>query len=93
MKKKESEFWLEFLDKNFKYKTEIFGGNNPLFIPYKTDEKSYEDKYIHNQNLLLKESAVTLSGKDKKKFQIDVNYVDNVQSNNLPSGYGSYQKY
>ena len=38
LKKSEQEFWEEFLKKNLQNKTEIFGGNNPLFIPYRTDE-------------------------------------------------------
>lgn len=49
----EKEFWDEFLKKNFEYKTEIFGGNNPIFIPFTTDAKNYEDIYIHNPKLLL----------------------------------------
>jgi hypothetical protein len=53
LKTSEKEFWQVFLNKNFQYRTEIFGGNNPLFVPFNTDEKEYEDKYIHNPNLLL----------------------------------------
>lgn len=50
---KERDFWDEFLKKNFQFKTEIFGGNNPIFIPFSTDTKNYEDLYIHNPKLLL----------------------------------------
>ena len=53
LKKTEKDFWEEFLKKNLAFKTEIFGGSNPLFIPFLTDEKDYEDRYIHNQRLLL----------------------------------------
>ena len=35
------EFWSEFLKKNLKYQTEPFGGNNPCFIPYVTNEQHY----------------------------------------------------
>jgi hypothetical protein len=49
----ESKFWLEFLKKNLQYKTEIFGGNNPVFVSFKSDEKDYEDKFIHNPIVLL----------------------------------------
>lgn len=41
-------FWSEFLEKNLKYQTEPFSGNNPIFVPFITDEKDYEDKYVHN---------------------------------------------
>ena len=47
--KTNSEFWTEFLKKNLQYQTGPFGGNNPVFIPFKTDEQKYEDKYIHNE--------------------------------------------
>lgn len=43
------EFWLEFLKTNLQYQTIPFGGNNPVFVPGVTDEKDYEDTYIHNQ--------------------------------------------
>ena len=40
----EEEFWSEFLKKNNKYQTIIFGGNNPMFKPGTTDEKVYLDQ-------------------------------------------------
>ena len=42
-------FWTEFLQKNLEYQTIPFGGNNPVYVPGLTDEKDYEDTYIHNQ--------------------------------------------
>ncbi len=51
--KTEREFWEEFMKKNLEFKTELFSGVNPVFIPYSTDQKDYEDKYIHNQQQLL----------------------------------------
>ena len=46
--KTNEEFWTEFLNKNLLYQTEPFGGNNPLFVPFRTEEKDYEDRYVHN---------------------------------------------
>jgi len=51
--KTNDEFWAEFLSKNLLYQTEPFGGNNPLFIPYRTEEKDYEDRYVHNLHMIL----------------------------------------
>lgn len=45
---KESDFWGEFLARNNEYRTEIFGGHNPVFVPYLTDASDYQDKYIQN---------------------------------------------
>ena len=42
------EFWQEFLEKNLTFQTEPFRGNNPIFIPRVTEDKDYEDKYVHN---------------------------------------------
>ena len=53
--KTNDEFWAEFLQKNLLYQTEPFGGNNPLFIPYRTEEKDYEDRYVHNQHMILEQ--------------------------------------
>jgi len=56
----EEEFWLNneyalieeighnFLKKNNKYRTIVFGGNNPIFIPGHTDEKLYDEMYVNN---------------------------------------------
>ena len=44
----EIEFWIEFLKKNNKYHTVVFGGNNPIFIPFGTNEKQYVDSYYGN---------------------------------------------
>lgn len=44
----EQDFWKEFLMKNNKYQTEIFGGNNPLFIPSVTDEMVYDEIYVND---------------------------------------------
>ena len=44
----ENEFWIEFLKKNNKYHTVVFGGSNPLFIPFGTDETKYLDSYYGN---------------------------------------------
>ena len=45
--KSENEFWEEFLKKNNKYTTEVFGGNNPIFLPFATDEIEYDEIYIN----------------------------------------------
>ena len=51
--KTNEDFWAEFLQKNLLYQTEPFGGTNPLYIPFKTEEKDYEDRYVHNQHMIL----------------------------------------
>eukprot|EP00347_Sterkiella_histriomuscorum_P007678 403347993 len=86
----ESEFWDEFLKKNFQYKTEIFGGNNPIFIPFQTDTKNYEDLYIHNPKLLLQRQVKQEDV--KQKAQIDVNFIQNIENlQNSKQGYGTFQ--
>ena len=85
----EQEFWAEFLRKNFEYKTEIFGGNNPLFVPFATDAKHYEDVHVHNPKLLLAKG--TDAAAVRQKAQLDVNFLENAQSLGLPEGYGSFQ--
>jgi len=44
----ENDFWTNFLKKNNKYRTIVFGGNNPIFIPGHTDEKLYDEMYVNN---------------------------------------------
>jgi hypothetical protein len=44
----EETFWNEFLKKNNKYQTVVFGGNNPVFIPFTTNEKEYDEIYVNN---------------------------------------------
>jgi hypothetical protein len=98
LKVSEREFWEEFLKKNLENRTEIFGGNNPLFIPYVTNENDYEDRYIHNQQQLLEPlSRQQLQGATDKKAGgggplLDVDFVRNTQMNDTtPEGYGTYQ--
>ena len=40
----EEDFWVEFLKKNNRHQTVIFGGIHPVFVPFSTDEKAYIDK-------------------------------------------------
>ena len=51
----EPGFWKEFLMKNNKYQTVVFGGNNPIFVPFTTDEKEYDEIYVNNNLLQLKQ--------------------------------------
>lgn len=90
LRKTEKEFWEEFMRKNLEFKTELFSGVNPVFIPYTTDEKDYEDKFIHNQLQLLDHpSKEDVFGKDRQPL-LDVDYVRNLALNDMPAGYGSY---
>jgi hypothetical protein len=50
----EKAFWEEFLMKNNKYQTLVFGGNNPLFVPFFTNEKDYDEIYVNNNLIQLK---------------------------------------
>jgi hypothetical protein len=81
LKSTEGEFWQVFLSKNFQYNTEIFLGNNPIFVPFKTDERNYTDKYIHNPQELLKSNTDKDQALKQKKALIDVNYLENTLSN------------
>lgn len=82
------EFWEMFLKKNLEYETEIFGGNNPIFVPELTNEKDYQDRYKVNQRQLLQTAPSPVLG---KKASLDVDFVRNTEINELPAGYGSYK--
>lgn len=85
--KTNEQFWDEFLKKNMQFKTEIFKGMNPVFIPYSTNEKEYEDRYIHNQALILEGDET----QTRPRVQLDVDFVRNMGMFEMPSGYGTYQ--
>ena len=70
----EQKFWREFLIKNNKYSTIAFGGNNPLFIPFTTIEKVYDEIHINN-NKPQNENSIK-----KVKISQDVNFVENLSS-------------
>lgn len=89
LKKSDKEFWEEFMKKNLEYKTELFSGVNPVFIPYTTDERDYEDKYIHNQLQLL-DAPTKQEVFHNQQPLLDVDYVRNLALNDMPAGYGSY---
>ena len=86
--KTNDEFWGEFLSKNLLYQTEPFGGNNPLFIPFRTEEKDYEDRYVHNLHMILERE-----GKDEAlllNHDTDVNFLNNLDIN-IEEGYGAHR--
>jgi len=58
-------------------------------VPFATDTKNYEDVYIHNPKLLLSRGGT--AEEVKQKAQLDVNFLENVQTHPLPEGYGSFQ--
>lgn len=76
LKISEGEFWSEFLNKNYQYRTEIFNGNNPIFIPFHHDEKVYEDQNIHNAQSVLKSKISDKAS--AQKTLLDVNYLKNM---------------
>lgn len=71
----EQAFWREFLIKNNKFQTIAFGGNNPLFVPFTTIEKDYDEIYINNNKPQVENS------KDNLKISEDVNFVQNLTTN------------
>ena len=84
--------------KNNKYQTTAFGGNNPIFIPFKTDEKEYDEIYV-NDNIKQLEQKKLQEHNKKQQFNIDVDFMENVQETKLRSGkqaqgvgYGTYKK-
>ena len=60
-------------------------------MPFTTDEKTYEDTYIHNPKNLLLNPHVSQETV-QKKAQIDVNYLDNTDRMLPAMGYGTYAK-
>ena len=81
----EQKFWREFLIKNNKYSTIAFGGNNPLFIPFTTIEKVYDEIHINN-NKPQNENSIK-----KVKISQDVNFVENLSSS-IHQNHGSFTK-
>lgn len=94
----EKEFWETFLKKNFNYKTEIYGGENPVYIGWtETDEKAYEDKYF---NIMQIDDDDDDEDKEKVKFNnklrkikgdSSVNLILNRDDETRPAGYGDFK--
>jgi len=75
------------------YQTLPFGGNNPVFIPYETEEQKYEERYIYNgqQEARDAQQAHDVKVKKLKKVHNDVNFIKNLSLNEMPTGFGSFQ--
>lgn len=84
--KTNEDFWAEFLAKNLVYQTEPFGGNNPLFIPFRTEVKDYEDNYVHNQHIIPKVEVRDLPS--SADLPLDINFVRNLETE-TEEGYGA----
>jgi len=39
------------MKKNNKYSTILFNGNNPVYVPFLTDDKLYDEVYVNNNVL------------------------------------------
>ena len=91
--KTNEEFWAEFLAKNLLYQTEPFGGTNPVFIPFRTEEKDYEDRYVHNQHMIIEalDPHAEPSQELLKAAQAatDVNFLTNLELD-LREGQGAW---
>ena len=94
----EKDFWEYYLKKNYEYRTEIFGGENPIFTgTTEKDEKVYEDKYVNKDIMMavdddeeeIKEQAII----NQKLRNIDpsVNFILNKDDELRPEGYGDFQ--
>lgn len=57
----------------------MFGGNNPIFIPSRTDEKEYEDIYV-NENIDWMIQKRHDEIKKIKNKNIDTNFTVNLES-------------
>jgi len=92
LKKSAKDFWEKFLQQNLHYRTQVFKGNNPVFIPFTTDERDYEDRYKYQERLILEpRSKDDILGTDKKRLPlIDVDYMANTGMLETPLGYGTY---
>ena len=62
-----------------------FGGTNPIFIPFTTDESHYDDVYV-NQNQNMQQVKV------KANVNKDVDFMANLYHQHKGDGYGTYQK-
>jgi len=93
----EREFWDYFLKKNYEYKTEVFGGENPVFIGFtERDEKEFQDKYVNFDIVMQPED----NEEDTEKVEVEqrlrkadkgVNFILNMDDENKPKGYGDFQ--
>jgi len=72
----DKEFWREFLVKNNQFQTLVFGGNNPIFIPFFTNEKEYEDLKNNLKELRLKYKAQM--ERSRQASNIDVDFQSNL---------------
>ncbi|CAI2362596.1 unnamed protein product [Moneuplotes crassus] len=94
----EKDFWDYFLKKNFEYKSEIFGGENPVYIGSdERDEKNYEDKHI-NIDVVMQadDNEEEINEKNKvmnrlRKADKCVNFILNKDDEARPEGYGDFQ--
>lgn len=92
----EKEFWEYYLKKNYDYRTEIFGGENPIYTgSNERDEKTYEDKYINKDIFMVNEDSDDEKDRElaRKLRKIDpsINVIFNKDDELKPEGYGNYQ--
>ena len=68
------------MKKNNKYRTIVFGGNNPIFIPGHTDEKLYDEMYVNNNlDSLDREKQIRLHNLWKTNaLGLDVDFLKNL---------------
>ena len=87
----ELEFWQEFLMKNNKYQTEVFGGNNPIFVPFETDEIEYDDIYVNDNLKQLELKRKPILQEKLSNLSQDLNFKENATTR-LNAFYGTYPK-
>ena len=66
------------MKKNNKYHTVVFGGSNPLFIPFGTDETIYLDSYYGNNEVVPAGELNDLNMKYLQNIPNDVNFIQNL---------------
>lgn len=81
--------------KNNQYRTEVFGGTNPVFVPYFTDEKEYEDLKNNIHHLREKKLCGLKTAQPSSNF--DVDFDNNLNDGRLgqkenKEGYGTFKK-
>ena len=71
----------------------MFGGNNPIFLPFHTDEIEYDEIYVNgNINEKFYESRMSFLDEKLKHLPKDLNFIENTAEVRIGPNYGLYQK-
>ena len=93
-KEKEKDFWQRILKKNEEFRTEIFNGNNPIWVPSICSANEYEKKYIKSTegHVEAAEKRDAANKAQLRKVDLEVNLLMNSDRVGRAKGYGQYEK-